>query len=202
MRQLDRRLTCSSCHRNLIAWFSVFLTSFCLSLTAWPQTNSVAVKESDLRAAILVGILRFTELNPSADNSSSDDQISANQSKGDLRICTLGKALSADGLENTSAPIRVRQQLLRIERITANERLMACPVIILGEQININVLESLNPYAFIICDNCNRSRMPAAVSLVSAEDRIQFEVNLNRARSAGITFSSDLLDHARQVEGL
>lgn len=154
------------------------------------------VAESDLRAAVIVGVLRFTEWERAP---ATDDQNS------NLTVCAWGNPPSAQGLANAS--IKIRDQELRLRRPTTKEALATCPVVILGRLTDSMTTEvrssaTLNSAALVICDTCDRSRVNAAVSLVRGENRIQFEINLNRARSAGIVFSSDLLNLARHVEGL
>ena len=173
-------------------WVSVFLFLFTLySFDVNGQTLSNPVPEADLRAAMIVGILRFTQLNRNNSNANNE-----------LNICTLGQAPSVQGIAKSQAPIRIRQQLVRLQPFVANSSHQDCPVVIVGKEVASQLILSLHANTLLICDTCDQAIVEPAVNLIRAENRIQFEVDLNSARAAGVTFSSDLLDLARRVEGL
>jgi hypothetical protein len=192
MNQSNKKVNSTRSHRNRLRGACVLV--FCMSTTfiqslAQPQ----AVLESDLRAAVIVGILRFTQWDQQAPGALPADEIT---------VCAWGNPPSVRGLERSSNPIRVRDQLLRLQRLTLRDDLLSCPVVIWGGESATAKQIQFSPDSFIICDNCNLDSVTAVINLVRDDNRIQFDVNLNHARSAGIRFSSNLLDLARHVEGI
>ncbi len=159
------------------------------------------VVESDLRAAVIVGILRYTRWpNQASASPLNKPTPDVNQDNSALTICSWGDAPSALGLESFEDSITIQNQPLRFLRLRGNESHQQCPVIIWGD--GRAELSDLHPQTLVICDNCNAGVVEAVIKLVRSEDRIQFDVDLAMARSAGISFSSNLLDLARHVEGI
>ena len=181
-------------HRwRYFALMAVFSAANFFASFASAQANTKSVLESDLRAAVIVGILRFTDW---------DQSSLAPKGNSPLMICTWGNAPSVQGLEQNQTGIRIRDQALQLRHPKQQEELSTCPIVIWGKQTESLPATTLISNALVICDDCDRDKVIAIINLVRVGNRIQFEINLNRARLAGINFSSNLLDLARRVEGL
>lgn len=168
----------SNCYRVLSLVLCLFFSSPLLS-------QNPTAPEADLRAAVVIGILRYTQLQRASESN--------------LLVCAWGNAPSATLLAANSTPIRIHNQPLVVEQLNAYDNINACPVVIVGKGDAQNLPENNN--ALVICDTCTKANAAAMVTLVSVGDRVVFDVNLANAERAGIRFSSDLLAHARQVEG-
>jgi hypothetical protein len=201
MRRLIQRVNPNRILRNVARVVRFTLFSLVGSIGVGDLAGAQEVLESDLRAAVIVGILRFTVW-----TRKNSELATGNE----LTICAFGDAPSAIGLKKVSGPIIIQDQILRFRRPTNEKDLLLCPVVVWGDgnkplgatNISLAELRELGMEALVICDNCNNNMVGAAICLIREGDRIQFDINIEQARLAGVRFSSDLLTLARKVEGI
>ncbi len=166
-----------------------------LSNLSIPTSISIAAEipqgEARLRAAIVVGVLRYTTWSNEVENDS------------ELLICSVGKTYSANALKTEEGRISVHGRKLKVTEMQANEDISNCPVVIYGNIPNrpLKDVASTNYQSQLtICDGCNTESSPAIVKLTRQGGRIGIEVNLTRAKKNGLKFSSDMLELATIVE--
>lgn len=171
----------------LLSLFSYF-TIASMSIAA-----EIPKEEARLRAAIVVGVLRYTTWKDAGIEGDSA-----------LLICSVGKTYSANVLKTEKNRVSVHGHKLKVTMRHENEDLGDCPVVIYGKISNTQLNNSapIN-YAnqLTICDGCNSERSPAIVKLSRQGSRIGIEINLTKAKKSGLKFSSDMLELATIVEG-
>ena len=162
----------------------------CLCYFTPLQADTIsAAKESELRAAIILGIVRFTRWPESA------------EVKNSLNLCLAGKPRSAEILGSISGKHRYKEIPINIHHIdNAVKRQVQCHAIVTGSS-GANTLPSAKHGILTICDGCNATLNNPMVSLIRKNNRIGFEINLDVSKSAGISFSSSLLELASNIRG-
>lgn len=154
--------------------------------------SQVAVEEAQLRAAVVLGILRFTSW-PHQDVSEKP-----------LSICTLGKPITEPVLLDIGPSQKVGGQPLLVRVLGNNNKIDSCDVIIYGPNLDVaahsNRLLGIAELPIVtFCDGCNLPIEPTTVTLVQRDKRIGFKINLGITGSHGIIFSSSLLELAMEV---
>lgn len=121
----------------------------------------------------------------------------------EFRVCTagrddLGGALSA--LDRRSAQgreIQVRQNV-------AGDQLKDCQIIFVGDRdsklLSSVVRQLLGTPVLIVSDNQQAVEAGAHIALASAEDRVEFDVNLANLQRANLKASSQMLKLARTTK--
>ncbi|WP_440903990.1 YfiR family protein [Catenovulum sp. SX2] len=146
--------------------------------------------EASLRAAVIVGILRYTK-------------IAIDSDAGQIRMCSVGEPYSESKLKQVSTSLRVQGNTLDFAVIAnanvSSQRLAKCDVLITGEDFSFdNAI--LNQYQGLsICDGCTQPNADYVVELIKNDKRIGFNVNLILAEKRKVTFSSSLLELASKV---
>lgn len=179
--------------RTFQAWFLVLLLLWILGLTTPISIAAEVPKgEARLRAAIIVGILRYTTWNGEVEDDA------------ELLICSVGKTYSANVLKTEKNRVNVHGRKLKLTPRQVNEDLSSCPVVIYGD-LSDEPLPAAPSANYInqltICDGCSIERSPAIIRLTRQGGRIGIEVNLAKAKKNGLKFSSDMLELATIVEG-
>ncbi|WP_016956832.1 YfiR family protein [Catenovulum agarivorans] len=146
--------------------------------------------EASLRAAVIVGILRYTK-------------IAIDDDAGQIRMCSVGEPFSEAKLKQVSTSLRVQGNTLDFAVIAnsnvSNQRLATCDVLIVGEDFS-GKKSTLNQYSGLsICDGCNEHNSDYVVELIKVDKRIGFNVNLILAEKRNVTFSSSLLELASKI---
>ncbi|TNC83000.1 MAG: hypothetical protein C9356_00700 [Oleiphilus sp.] len=153
--------------------------------SASAATGKSAYDESLVRAAIVFGILRFT---------SWPEKFAPSQ---EVNLCAYGASPAAKaiaGLESTPS-IGMRKVVHR--EVTAISGLADCHAVIVGKDVSI---QDLLPNAILmICDGCDsRTKDLSSITLARMDNRIQFEINLDRIDEQRLSLSSSLLELAAQ----
>jgi hypothetical protein len=150
-----------------------------------------APSEGELRAAVIVAILRFTswQVDP--------------MDKSMLEVCLAGKPVSEAVLLSISGEQKVATRVLNVRPV--KRPLDACQVVVIGEDVNEVEYERLIAEAneksmLTVCDGCRRGLgEDAIIQLRLRQQRVSFEVNLSRARSSGVALDAQLLELATVV---
>lgn len=175
---------------------SFLLACLCLlfSLTA---PSALALdgdeKEDDVRAAIIMAILRYTTWEADVEF---------------FNICLLGNNPRFSRLERIDDSIKIHDKPIQISRLThskyaKNKKNKSCQVILVGENNTIDIEKLLGKSAcVVICDDCEHERALSAIVVRKDKDRIRFDVDLTNATSQGVKFSAKMLELAASVKGL
>jgi hypothetical protein len=161
---------------------------------AYAIDSPVTADEPKLRAAIVLGIFRFTTWPAGARDT------------GVFRVCTLGNPTSERDLKLISAQRQHHNLPIITEKITdSSGDISRCDVLLIGADIKsdslIKILSTKNGFGVLtICDNCHIKNSKAMLKLVRKDNRIRFTVNLYQAKKKGIQFSSSLLELALKVK--
>jgi hypothetical protein len=165
-----------------LLWGSLYPQRFALALEA---------NEQELRAAVIVGILRFT---------SWPERV-----PGDYRLCTLGTPPSEAVLLGLSGRALIGAHAIDVRVLKADHvQGTPCEVVVMGIGLEARtakaLLEDANHHGMLtVCDGCGRHAEHSMVNLVRNSDRIGFEVNTAITQAQGLLFSSALLELASRV---
>jgi len=176
-----------------ISWLLLVIITITNPAPVSAHDTKVTAEETKLRAAIVLGILRFSSW-PNDVNMASA-----------FNLCTLGQPISSDTLIKISGQ-RVHQGkpiLTIILKVNAPD-ISNCNAIVIGAEVSRRVLSKLlsSKKAFgilTICDNCQTEHTRAMVFMLRKKNRVGFEIDLIQAQKNGMTFSSSLLELAIDV---
>lgn len=177
-----------------IARFALSTCFFALALLssfnvrAKPEPN-----EAELRAAVIVGVLRFT--------SWPEDLV-----KADLNICLAGQPTSEPHLLSLDGSHKIKTATVQVRHIKNIKQLENCNTLVLGPRISKafakKLIESANSQPIVsLCDDCASKSVPrATIYLSRLRQKIQFEVDWRSAKRNGVRFDSSLLELAVSTE--
>jgi hypothetical protein len=164
----------------LALWLSLDCST-CISET--PQ-------EFKVKAGYLLNIPKFADWPASASGHSS------------FKVCVIGETPIHEVLENMKGQ-RIKNRPVAIQKIQEITQADACQVLFIAVSERYR-LQRLLPEAhrlgiMTISDMRDFSKQGGMVSLVSVNNRITYDLNLVSARSAAISFSSQILNLAHDV---
>jgi hypothetical protein len=157
------------------------------------HAKNVTAKETDLRAAIVLGILRFTRWPNDVEMAS------------DFNLCTYGEPISKQALLQISGVRQINNAMLRVIPIEdLRKELASCNALVIGNNGADKHFNRANKkkhlYGILtICDACRSEHVRAMVYLLRNNNRIGFEIDLAEAKKNGVVFSSALLELAAEV---
>lgn len=172
------------------------LASLALALmccTLLPVSARANPTESELRAAVIVAIMRFTTW-PQAGPAAPPE----------IQVCLAGSPNSASHLLRVSGQQKVAGRTLQVKSI-AGTLVQDCQVLVLGDDLNrerfITLVHNANHHSILtICDGCDRIRLEdTIIHLTLRKQRVNFEVNLAKAKSNGLALDAQLLELASVV---
>lgn len=175
-----------SCLRLARGLLGALICGICASLGA-----ATTPTEGELRAAVIVAIMRFTSWEAVASE------------KTVLDVCLVGKPVSAAVLLSISGEQKVAARALNVRPVQADTD--NCQVMIIGEDIDDDEFEQLIARTdgrpiLTVCDGCRRGLgEDAIIQLRLRQQRVSFEVNLVRARSNNVALDAQLLELAAVV---
>lgn len=176
---------------RICLWLAHGLLSLALYGPGVSLEAAAAPSEGELRAAVIVAIMRFT----------SWDAVPAE--KPVLDVCLVGKPVSAAVLLDISGEQKVATRTLSVR--SAHAGIDQCQALVIGEDINEDEYEQLIAHAngqsmLTVCDGCRRGLgEDAIIQLRLRQQRVSFEVNLARARSNNVALDAQLLELAALV---
>ncbi len=156
-----------------------------------PVSQNPAVTEDDLRAQVILGILRFV-------------QWEGGVRPEPLSLCILGKPDSAETLlamdgrtlwEGVTLQV-VRQSVTRVDQ---------CDVAVTGplksKFFRLLTTRAEQHSVLTICDKCaRRSLSYSMLNIVKQSDKIRFRVDITKVRKAGLRLDASLLELASEIE--
>ena len=163
-----------------------FVLSCCFSIAVSSKVlgaDKSAYDESLVRAAVVFGILRFTSW---PENFAPSDEVS---------LCAYGPSASATAISSLNKKPSIGKRSIRYLEVLTQNELSECHAVIVGEEVSIAV--ALPTPTLIICDGCDSvTKKLAAIKLARIENRIQFEVDLDRVDEQELSLSSALIELA------
>ncbi len=154
------------------------------------HSDSLSAPEDELRAAVVFGILRFVEF---PDENSRDSM---------RKICLIGKPRSEAGIASALKQSLLKDRKYEVAFKSKLSQTSTCDVVIAGKQSDLKRYHDKGIVSsFIICDSCLKGEKYSAVSIYQEGKRIRFSVNLEIAKKIGVTFDSNILEHAAKVIG-
>ena len=163
-----------------------------ITLTVHADTQATA-EEPKLRAAIVLGIIRYS--------SWPDDVDMA----GQLNLCSIGAPQSEQILTQVSGQHKYHDLSIMVYTHSISQlKPGKCNALIIGPALDTKSArylmdKNISHGLLTICDGCQLNRSIAMVTLVRRSKRIAFDVDLAQSKSAGISFSSALLELALRV---
>lgn len=168
----------------LLAWF------------VWPVSASNAddfAVEGQLRAAVAVGVLRWTSwLDSAAENNPN------------LKICLVGEPVSEPYLLPIGGTRKIGKKNIIVESLE-NETWQSCQAFVLGDDVKFETMSRLFKFAesnsaLTMCDGCSKHGVKHSMIILRLEkQRVRFEVNLLKTQEAKIHLDASLLELASQV---
>lgn len=146
--------------------------------------------EAELRAAVIVAIMRFTAWPPASPHINSE-----------LDVCLAGNPISAVHLLPVSGQQKVAGHTLNVKPIT-NGNVTGCDVLVVGgSERSSDLLQAADAASVLsICDGCKRDLgNHAIIRLTLRRQRVNFEVNLAKAKHNGLALDAQLLELASVV---
>ena len=175
----------------LFIMISLLLASFSQATRA--AEHNITAEEPKLRAAIVLGILRFTNWPEDAPLTNS------------LNLCTAGGPSSSAALAEISSKRQFQNLPIVIYKLNSNSSdFSKCNVLVMGANVNSELLKNISDSeashgVLTVCDNCKTSNENAMVYLVRVKNRIAFKIDLSQSSKNGMKFSSSLLELATEV---
>lgn len=187
MSRQDSEFRCGRSRLSLArTWLGALIFSACASFEA-----AAAPTEGELRAAVIVAIMRFTSWQTVA------------AEKAALDVCLVGEPVSASVLLAVSGQQKVATRSVNVR--PAQTSIHDCQVAVIGEEIDDEdyeqlITQSSGQSILTICDGCRRGLgEEAIIQLRLRKQRVSFEVNLARARSDNVALDAQLLELAAVV---
>lgn len=151
---------------------------------------------AELRAAVIVAIMRFTSWQsavPEAEDSF-------------VRLCAVGEPRSLSSLLPASGVQKVGGHVLVVDQLEPKEVVTGqCNALVVGPRLgardSLDILAHADTGSLLtICDGCRSDA--AADTIIQLElhkQRVRFEVNLAKARATGVMLDAQLLELASLV---
>lgn len=166
----------------------ICLAGACLlvALTAAPAQARDADEDS-LKAAFVYNLLKFVELPRGANEPAG----------AALKLCLLDTSGNQELALRTLNGRAAQGRTISVVDYAAN----ACHAVFAGDGVGIGRLRALAEQGLLTIDGPAAIDNDAIVGLVTREQRIRFEFNLNSARRANIRIPAQLLRLATRVRG-
>ena len=150
---------------------------------------SRTAREPELRAAVILGILRYTVW-PAAQRD-----VPA------IEVCIVGDPPSAPSLLAISNRRSFAGRRLRVLALPARESAThTCHVAVLGHGSSVTDAKRLAGHRVLtICDACNGAEKQSTIRLLRRRNRIAFDVDLGQATRDGFSFGSAMLELAAKL---
>jgi hypothetical protein len=169
---------------------TMLVAACCVLLPAKSWANPT---EAELRAAVIVAIMRFTTW------PSTETLVPSN-----LFVCLSGEPNSASHLLRVSGDQKVAGRVLQVKNLPGPD-ITSCQVLVLGaglsrEDLATRLQASDKHSILTVCDGCENSRQEdTIIYLTLRKQRVNFEVNLAKAKSNGLALDAQLLELASVV---
>lgn len=173
--------------RSLLA-FTLGAALVCPSI-AWGQSRRT-VNEGQLKAAFIVGFMRFVQWPDSAPDARSA-----------FVVCVMDDAAVLEALA-TNTSLKIQSRPVRVWSVSQTDEVSACHVLHVGKapvdpRAAARALKQKN----VLTVTDAEDGAGAVIRFLPDGDRLAFEVDLGAAKMAGLDIGSQLLSIARRVIG-
>lgn len=169
--------------RYVVSVIAIIITSLYCSI------STAANQEDKLRAAVIGGILRYTQWQDSSPKI----------------LCSLGAPSSEKILLKSAHRVKANNQAVSILRVDTPDQIQACQIIVIGrvpKDLALPLKTQLNTGDTLsICDGCKDKQWPTYITLIRHKNNIRFDVDLSNTGKDAITFSASLLELALRIKG-
>jgi len=164
------------------------LLCFIASATAYADTSTTQAPnpEYELRAAVVIGILRFAT---QYDHDGTE-----------YPLCLIGAPPSSNKVIEGAGLNISKNRKLTVQAITPDAPTASCAAIVMGPDLTVDqqaliAKQAQQNSSILICDDCRDDEF-AHVSLRRKDERIVFAVDIALAQQSKVAFSSKLLSLA------
>lgn len=170
----------------------IFLVS--LAYPLYSYSSVAATTEAELRAAVIVGIMRFT---------SWENKIFESENQ-EVQVCLVGQPFSESYLMPISGMQNVKGKPVVVTEKNHDD-VSGCQVLVIGKELNRKHFSNLvvsadNASILSVCDGCRADgTFETIINLTLRKQRVNFEVNLAKAKRTGIVLDVQLLELASDV---
>jgi len=149
--------------------------------------------EYEVKAAFLFNFAKFVEWPPGTFTGNSSP----------LRVCVLGAEETGAAMEKIVQGKTANGRQLRIERLNGLDQVKGCELLFVGASKSGEAEKFLYPdlgYGILTVGESDGFALAGGmINLVTRENHIAFEINLDAAQRAGLKISSKLLNLAMLV---
>lgn len=143
--------------------------------------------ESQLRAAIIHGILHYTDWRREVSGG----------------FCILGDAPSATPLGEAAQQLRINHSPVEVRVLGDQANLQGCDVLVIGAlsaSENHRLSQNLDSIQLLsICDNCDHTTLNTNIQLKVVNDRIGFDIVMRLNDNSYVNYRSQLLELAGSI---
>jgi hypothetical protein len=143
-------------------------------------------REAQLAAAYVFNFMKFVEW-PAQD---------ANV----LQVCFVGAQNVRDALPNATADKSIGRRRIVVRSLAGEDSAAPCQVIYLDEQSELGARVLNGAATLTIGEAPKFTRQGGIIQLYTENNRLRFAINVDNAKRAGLTVSSNLLQLATRVE--
>ena len=165
-----------------------------LAFQALVQAQTIASRESRIKAVLIVKLIKFvdwpTEVLPAG---------------AALQLCTLGESAMTAALANVDGQA-VQERILKVRKIASlgGRDLAGCHVLVVSDTFSIHGGLALRDpslrHVLTVGDGSDFRRLGGIVTLVNQDNRVAFQINLTLAKDLGLRIGAPLLRLAVDVD--
>ncbi len=177
------------CNLARVVACTCMLVAPLLSFTELHATDFAAM-EGQLRAAVTVGVLRFTTWQPPKKNA--------------IELCLIGNPISEPFLLPVDGEANIGRKVLAVRRAKP-PKWQGCHALVMGEQLSEAHSKAALAYAaaqqvLTVCDGCSsKIASDTMIQLNLEKQRVRFQINLSKANDAAVQLDASLLELATEV---
>jgi hypothetical protein len=173
--------TAQRCRRG----FALLLA--CASASASWAADDAIEREAQLTAAYVFNFMKFVEW-PA-------------QVQGDLlQVCFAGAQNVRDALAKATGDKRIGSRRIVVRSLVGEESTAPCQVLYVGEQAELAPRAFDAAATLTIGEDPKFTQQGGIIQLYTESNRLRFAINVDHAKHAGLTVSSNLLQLATRVE--
>jgi hypothetical protein len=180
--------------KGYVGWFVIIVMSLAICGEPYAYAQPPAVREYQVKAAFVYNFAKFVEW-PAA--------VFAN-AQAPLRLCIVGEDPFGEALDALKDKT-VRDRRLGVQQLARVESPAVCQIAFISTSEKERLPQLLEPLkdtpVLTVSDMDSFLHAGGVINLVTVDNKIGFEINLDAARRAGLTISAQLLKLATAVNG-
>ena len=177
--------------RRMHQLITALLLMLLLTAPATGKADEAQLTEHRIKAAFLYNFSRFTSW-PKA----------TLQARSEFSLCTLGSTLFAQQLESLAGKT-VHGKTLAVKNLDRLEEVVDCQLVFISQSDELaETLSTLQELPVLtVSDAAAFTEKGGIIQFKIVENKVRFRINVDAARTAGLTISSKLLSLAISVTG-